>query len=80
MDGTVGGVNPVNKDDFNDLWDNDIRAPGLVRIPICSPQEATFLGTDGLGHGIPEENIPSFPCLRDPSKRYESEWVSWPSD
>lgn len=78
MDGTLGVMNPFNKQDFNELWDNDILAPGGIRIPICSPQEATFLATDGLGHGIPKENIASFPCLQDPNKRYESEWVSWP--
>ena len=80
MDSTAGGVNPFDKDDFTDLWDNNIRAPGSIRIPVCSPKEAKFLATDGLGHGIPEEDIPSFPCLRDPNKRYESEWVSWPSN
>ncbi|KXJ85377.1 chitinase [Microdochium bolleyi] len=80
MNGNEGAIDPSNKDDFNSLWDNDITAPGTIRIPVCSPKEASVLGEDGLGHGIPDTDKPSFPCLRDPSKRYESEWVSWPKD
>ncbi|EEQ33387.1 chitinase [Microsporum canis CBS 113480] len=68
IDGSPGGVNPVNKDDFVDLWDNDIRAPGMIRIPVCSVEEASFLAQDGTGHGLPDGDRPSFPCLRDPNK------------
>ncbi|KAB5513032.1 chitinase [Coniochaeta sp. 2T2.1] len=71
-------INPFNRDDFNDLWEHDIRAPGNIRIPVCNPKEATNLATDGLGHGIPEGDKASFPCLRDPTKTYESEWITWP--
>jgi hypothetical protein len=71
-------INPFNRDDFNNLWDNNIRAPGNIRIPVCNPKEATVLATDGLGHGIPDGDKASFPCLRDPSKRYDSDWVTWP--
>ncbi|KAM5435297.1 hypothetical protein MferCBS31731_006262 [Microsporum ferrugineum] len=80
IDGSPGGVNPVNKDDFVDLWDNDIRAPGMIRIPVCSVEEASFLAQDGTGHGLPDGDRPSFPCLRDPNKRYESTFYSWPSN
>ncbi|KAH7014604.1 chitinase [Microdochium trichocladiopsis] len=80
MDGNEGVADPSNKEDFDSLWENDITAPGTIRIPVCNPKEAEVLGTDGLGHGIPDGDKLSFPCLRDPSKRYESEWVTWPKD
>ncbi|KAK0625161.1 chitinase [Bombardia bombarda] len=71
-------INPMNRDDFDNLWENDIRAPGNIRIPVCNPHEASLMATDGTKHGMPDGDKASFPCLRDPSKRYDSEWIAWP--
>lgn len=64
-------IDPANRAEFDDMWDNDIRAPGAIRIPVCSVKEAYWLAILGLGKGIPEEDLPAFPCLRDPAKMYE---------
>ncbi|EFQ97488.1 hypothetical protein MGYG_00528 [Nannizzia gypsea CBS 118893] len=80
MDNTLEVINPSNKDDFDDIWDHGIRAPGNIRIPVCSVEEADFLAKDGTTNGLPDENRPSFPCLRDPNKGYESTyWGTWPN-
>ncbi|KAG5952739.1 hypothetical protein E4U53_000009 [Claviceps sorghi] len=67
MDPTTGGLDLSNRDDFDNLWENTIRAPGHIRIPVCSPQEATHLAKVGTKN-LPPDVHPSFPCFRDPSK------------
>ncbi|KAG6042058.1 hypothetical protein E4U41_006179 [Claviceps citrina] len=69
-------LNPLNKEDFQNMWDNGIRAPGHIHIPVCSPQEATQLSQDGTNH-VPKENWDSFPCLRDPHKGYTAQIAEW---
>ncbi|KAG6002439.1 hypothetical protein E4U43_001120, partial [Claviceps pusilla] len=82
MDGSIGGLDPLNRDDFQTMWDSGIRTPGHIRIPVCSPHEATQLAMDGP-NWIPPENVLSFPCLQDPKKGYRSKqkpWTRWEFD
>ncbi|KAG6010826.1 hypothetical protein E4U21_004214 [Claviceps maximensis] len=71
VEGAVGSVDPLNRDDFQNLWDNGIRAPGHIRIPVCSPKEAWQLAVDGFRY-LPKVNTHSYPCLADPNQGYTS--------
>jgi len=32
-------IDPTQKSTFDSLWDNDIRTPGFINIPVCGIKE-----------------------------------------
>ncbi|KAJ4259837.1 hypothetical protein NW757_001787 [Fusarium falciforme] len=74
----AGDWDPTGDDStFRDLLDVDITTPGLVRLPVCSPERA-FQSWDTASKG----SSPSYPCDIPPGKNEcgDSTFVNETSD
>ena len=54
-------IDPTSEDALNDIFDNGIRAAGVIQIPVCSAQEA-YTGWTAVMTGGNQVRSPHFPC------------------
>lgn len=50
----------TNGDAVNAIVENGLRAPGVIQLPVCTPQEAfnNWANHGRIGHSDP----PNYPC------------------
>lgn len=74
-----GAADPADEGTLEDLYNDDITTPGMIRLPVCSAETA-YRAWD---HGdTPDTDAPNYPCVIYPAPDYcgSSTFVDQTSD